>query len=147
MAKVVQDKWMQVSPDKLYAAIADVTKYPDFLSEVVSSTVLPGATENGFRVKFEIEVVKRFSYTLEFMLEPRNRVHWKLIESDFFKKNDGKWELSPKNDGTQVHYELDVEFGFLVPGWISRKLTEVNLPKMFESFEGAAGRIGGKLNG
>jgi len=36
---------------------------------------------------------------------------------------------------TAVHYELDVEFGFLVPAWISRKLTEVQLPKMFESFE------------
>ena len=36
---------------------------------------------------------------------------------------------------TEVHYELDVAVVFLIPSWIAKKLTEVNLPKMFESFE------------
>lgn len=63
-------------------------------------------------------------------------VRWKLVDSDFFKKNEGRWVLKEKgNNETEVHYELDVAVVFMVPSWIAKKLTEVNLPKMFESFE------------
>jgi ribosome-associated toxin RatA of RatAB toxin-antitoxin module len=127
MAKVCTDKNMQVSPQD---------KYPEFLKEVVKAQVLPGATSEKIRVKFELEVVKRFDYTLEFTVEGKERVQWKLVDSNFFKQNEGSWYLKPAGDKeTSVHYELEVSFGFLVPSWISKKLTEVNLPKMFENFE------------
>jgi hypothetical protein len=43
--------------------------------------------------------------------------------------------------GTWVKYELEVGFGFLVPGWITKKLTESNLPQMFDKFETRAKEI------
>jgi ribosome-associated toxin RatA of RatAB toxin-antitoxin module len=63
------------------------------------------------------------------------------VESDFFKTNQGKWILSPHQVGTWVKYELEVGFGFLVPGWITKKLTESNLPQMFDKFETRAQEI------
>ena len=139
VAEITRDKIMNVSTLALYETITDFAAYPKFLPEVVSARLLPGGNETKQKVEFEIEVVKRFQYTLEFKMTPQNKVSWDLLESNFFKTNRGVWDL--KQDGdlkTSVKYQLEVGFGFLVPGWITKKLTEVNLPKMFDSFEARA---------
>ena len=43
------------------------------------------------------------------------------------------WAMGPK--ATDVQYALEVGFGFLVPKFVAKKLTEVSLPKMFDNFE------------
>ncbi len=119
----------------LYACITDFENYPAFLPEVVSARIAKGAGTDVVKVQFELEVIKRFNYVLEFKLVKPNQVSWKLIESNFFKDNRGVWKLTEVGGGVQVHYELEVGFGFLVPGWVTRKLTEVSLPAMFDRFE------------
>mgnify|MGYP000650324829 CR=1 FL=1 len=138
MANVVREKEMNVPIGQLYKAITEVENYPKFLSEVVSAKKVSGTPEK-FQVRFEIEVVKRFQYTLEFQSNGKDTITWKLVDSDFFKKNQGSWNLKSSSEKkTAVHYELDVDFGFLVPGFISKKLTEVSLPKMLDAFESRA---------
>lgn len=135
MASVIRDQELLVPAQALFKAITEFVEYPKFLPEVVSAEIIDASTTQP-KVKFELEVVKRFQYILQFKIEGTERISWKLEESNFFKKNEGVWVLKPNGtDKTQVHYELEVGFGFLVPGWISKKLTEVNLPKMFDSFE------------
>lgn len=139
MAEVLREKSMSVPSEALFSAITDFEKYPEFLGEVVGAKIIKKPNPQTIWVQFEIEVVKKFVYVLEFTLKGKEEVHWRLKESDFFKKNEGKWvlkEKSPKE--TQVIYELDVAVVFLVPSWIAKKLTEVNLPKMFDSFEARA---------
>jgi len=142
MPRITREKLMKVAPESLFRAITEYESYPKFLPEVVSVKLLPGATATKQKVQFEIEVVKRFQYVLEFVLKGKEEVSWKLVESNFFKTNEGAWKLEPKGkDQTQVHYELEVGFGFLVPGFVSKKLTEVSLPKMLESFEERARKL------
>lgn len=142
MGQVIREKLMAVPVDALFKSITDFERYPDFLNEVVSAKVVKKPSSNQVWVQFEIEVVKKFVYILEFTLKGKEEIAWKLIESDFFKKNEGRWVLTPKgNSETQVQYELEVGVVFLVPSWISKKLTEVNLPKMFDSFESRAKEI------
>ncbi len=136
MAKVEKQFEVSVSVEKFYQAVSDVEKYPQFLSEVVSAKIVKGKGTQSVRAAFEIEVVKKFDYVLDFKLEPQSRVSWKLVESNFFKENKGSWVITSKTAGiTEVQYDLDVGFGFLVPGFISKKLTEINLPAMFKAFE------------
>ena len=127
---------MSVPLEALFQAITEFEKYPDFLGEVVGAKVVKKQDPKTVLVQFEIEVVKKFVYTLEFKINGNQEIQWKLLESDFFKKNEGRWVLQSKGpQETEVHYELDVAVVFLIPSWISKKLTEVNLPKMFDSFE------------
>ncbi len=148
MPKVVREKEMNVPVKCLFEAITDFKSYPEFVPEVVSVEVLPGSTAEKARVKFELEVVKRFEYILEFHIKDSKEVKWKLVESNFFKTNEGAWKLKTLDkDKTHVDYELDVGFGFLVPGWVSKKLTEINLPKMLDNFEGQAKKIQGMKHG
>jgi ribosome-associated toxin RatA of RatAB toxin-antitoxin module len=138
MAKVVQERIMGVSADALRRVILDFEKYPEFLSEVVSAK--PKQAHEGFqRVEFEIEVVRRFQYTLEFDFTSENRIRWRLLDSNFFTTNDGAWILnSVAEKKTQVQYELNVGVKFLIPGFVAKKLTEVNLPRLLDSFENRA---------
>jgi ribosome-associated toxin RatA of RatAB toxin-antitoxin module len=135
MAKVVRDRLMAVPHGILYRAITDFEAYPKFLSEVVGAKIRPTKDSATVLVDFELEIVRRFAYTLEFSVKPEEQVGWRLVESNFFKTNEGLWKLTSDGPKTQVHYELEVGFGFLVPSWVSKKLTEVNLPRMFDAFE------------
>lgn len=145
MSAVAREKEMDVPVEALFKAITDFTAYPEFVSEVVGVEVQKGGTPEKTRVAFELDVIKRFKYTLEFKIVDNKEVSWTLVDSNFFKTNSGKWILkSLPNGKTHATYSLDVSFGFLVPGWISKKLTETNLPRMMESFETQARKIQGK---
>lgn len=142
MPAVVREKVMAVPKSALFKVITDFEKYPEFVDEVVSVQLLDGSTGTKKKVKFELEVIKRFDYVLEFELKGEEEVSWKLVSSNIFKKNEGKWSL--KDGGankTDVTYSLDIGLGFLVPGWVSKKLTETNLPKMLDGFESRAKKV------
>lgn len=139
MAKATRDIEMRVGVKQLQAAILDFEKYPSFLNEVVTAKRLPGGTDSNFRVQFELEIIKRFVYVLEFDVTPEKEIAWRLVESDFFKKNEGRWALSPVGEErTRVQYEVDIAVGFLIPGFVSKKLADHNLPSMLSSFEAEA---------
>lgn len=133
--QIHREKIFKVPSEVLYQVITDFGNYKTFLPEVVGSDVVSSQDERLFRVRFEIDFMKKFSYDLEFTLHPKKEVRWRLIESDFFKTNQGRWVLEAQADATKVQYDLEVGFGFLVPGWITKKLTESNLPQMFDKFE------------
>lgn len=133
---------MQVPRRAIFRAITEFEKYPEFLPEVVGARIEAPGAKDRVVVLFELELIKRFEYRLEFKVKAENEVTWKLLESDFFKANEGKWVLKEQgNKATQVHYELEVGFGFLVPKFVAKKLTEVNLPKMFDAFEARAKKL------
>jgi len=140
-SQIQREKEFKVSSPILYQVITDFENYKTFLPEVVGSSIVSGRGTDKVRVRFEIDLMKRFAYDLEFSLFPEKEVHWRLLESDFFKTNQGKWILTPQQASTRVKYELEVGFGFLVPGWITKKLTESNLPQMFDKFESRAQEV------
>jgi len=142
--QIQREKVFQVPCETLYGVITDFSHYKSFLPEVVGSDVIENRDGKIIRVRFEIDMMKRFSYELEFTLTPLKEIGWKLVESDFFKTNQGRWLLQPQAQSTLVKYELEVGFGFFVPGWITKKLTENNLPQMFDKFEKRAKETGKK---
>lgn len=146
MAKVVQEKWMDVSLDLMREVILDIESYPEFLSEVCSAEKTK-ETPKGFEGTFEIEVMKRFKYKLSFQSHSPGEINWSLSSSDFFKKNEGYWKLIPEKGGVKAIYAVDVDFGFLVPSWVTKKLTATQLPKMLENFEKRCQNLQKQRNG
>src|SRR5262245_27763220 len=133
MAKVTREKEMNVPAERLADVILDFEGYPKILGEVKKAKPTWLTPKKDCQVTFELEIVKKFTYELKFDVDYPIRIEWKLLSSDFFKENRGAWLIKPVGkDRCQVTYEVEVGFGFLVPGWITKKLTEVNLPKMFE---------------
>ena len=135
MSKVSLTKEVSVSMKDFYAVVADYERYPEFISEIKKAKVISG---NPKRVEFTLELMKTFHYVLEMKEKSPSEVSWKLVESNLFQKNTGGWKLKEKKGVLEATYALDVEFGFLVPSFITNPMVKRDLPKMIERFEARA---------
>ena len=135
---------LNVDKDQLFAAICRYEDYPKFVDGVKSVKVErkgPGVT----KAMYHVNMLKDVTYSLDIKDNAESGViEWSLIESDFFKINNGRWELKSVGPGkTEAHYRLEIEFKFPVPGMILNKLIKNQLPAMIKSFEKQAKAHGG----
>lgn len=138
MPEVHYSEIIPVPKALLHDVIADYKKYPEFLDEIKGAKIVAQRPKT---VDFELELIKKFHYRLKFR-ETKNEISWHLIESNLFKKNDGRWVLKEiDKEQTEAHYYLDIDFGFLVPKFIVSSLVEKDLPKMVSRFRKRAQEI------
>ncbi|MGK5083910.1 SRPBCC family protein [Bdellovibrionota bacterium FG-1] len=125
-----------MSKDKLWEAIVRYEEYPTFV-EGCTQVHVERKKKGQARATYHISMMKDVVYTLDHKeSKDEGVVEWTLVESDFFKKNIGRWELKEVGPGkTSVRYALDVEFKIPVPGLILNRLVKGSLPGMVKSFE------------
>lgn len=120
--------------EKIYDVIVDYAAYEDFVTGVSAIDVLE-QDENGARVQYSINVIKKIKYTLKLTHERPTRVSWTFEGGDLFKQNDGYWNLKDLGDGTtEVNYYLEVDVKGFAPKAIVNGLTTKNFPAMMQSF-------------
>jgi ribosome-associated toxin RatA of RatAB toxin-antitoxin module len=149
MPKTVRTVVIEAPPQACYDVIVDFERYPEFVAELKAAHVLARGKDT-MQAEFIIKIIKEITYSLDFDLKPPHEVRWRL-KKGFFKKNNGAWLLKELPGGrTEATYEVELEFGLMVPGSVVKMLQETNLPKMLEAFkkriEGqkAAGKKGSK---
>ncbi|MDD0853069.1 SRPBCC family protein [Halobacteriovorax sp. GB3] len=134
MAKAQRSETFDVAIDKIYNVIVDYASYPEFVEGVSSVEVLE-QNDQGARVKYSLNLIKKFSYILTLKHDKPNRVSWDFESGDLFKVNSGSWELKDNgNSTTDVTYSLEVDVKGFVPKAIINKLTESSLPAMMKSY-------------
>lgn len=136
MAQAEYSEVLPVDYKDLFSAITGYGDYPKFVEGCRAAKV--EATEGGLtRVKYEVSVMSQdITYVLDHKEDLKTgRVEWSLVESNFFKKNNGSWTLKKQADGkTAVTYAIDIEFKISVPGFILNRLVKGSLPGMVKSF-------------
>ncbi len=124
--------------DAVYNVIVDYARYPEFVDGCDSTNIL-NFDENGARVEYGLNLIKKFKYILSLNHQRPNKVSWSFEEGDIFKKNEGSWQLKDIGNGkTEVQYDLTVEVKGFAPGALVRGLTEKNLPAMLEAYHNEA---------
>lgn len=122
----------------VYDVITDFESYPEFLPETKDVEVEKQNAKSA-TVTFTISVIKKITYTLNMKLTSPKSVQWSLVRGDMMKKNSGSWKLSEKKKGvTHASYEIEMDFGGMVPKAISSKLIGTNLPSMLKAFRDRA---------
>jgi ribosome-associated toxin RatA of RatAB toxin-antitoxin module len=139
MADASIEKVLDVEFEKLFKIITDYASYPEFVEGCEGVKVL-GKKGDATHVQYSVNMMKEFTYTLAHKEDAKKGViEWALVDSDFFKKNSGRWELKPAGKGkTEARYSLEVEFTVPVPGFILKRLVKGNLPGMLDAFESRA---------
>lgn len=137
MAGVDTDYTFKGDVARCFKAIRQYDKYPKYLPGVMKVDILPPQAEGSIcQVRYELNIVKTFFYTLNMYEEEPHKIYWNLEESNLMKKNDGAWSFKASGkDKTVAHYTLEVAFKGLVPGPIVNKVTEASLPTMFAGFQ------------
>lgn len=131
--KTERSQIYDVAIQDLYATIIDYQSYPKFLDGVDEINILE-QNDQGARVQYHLDVVKRFSYTLKLHHQSPTKVWWELESGDLFKVNSGQWlleELGPKK--TKLTYGIGLDFKLMVPKMILNSLIGSNLPHMMDS--------------
>ena len=119
----------------LFDVIVDYERYPEFIASIKQAKVLGTSSDGLKRVQFELDLVKRMSYVIAIKEEVTEQlglasVHWTLESGDMIKKNTGGWSLKVLGPAkTEVKYELEVELGIPVPGFVMKGLIANSLPE------------------
>lgn len=135
MAQAEIRETLNVDKDKLYQVVVRYEDYPQFVTGCRSVQVErsgPGRC----RVAYRVSMIKEVAYTVEQREDPGSGlVEWNLVESDFLKRNSGRWQLQAAGPGrTNVYYAVEVEFKIPVPSLILNRLIKGSLPEMIRSF-------------
>lgn len=139
MAKLETEHIFDGKIEQVFAAIRCYSRYPEFIRGVTSIEVLsPKAEGSVAQVRYELNIIKKFYYTLDMFEAEPNKIWWSLADSNLMKSNDGGWKLSSvkgKPEKTKAVYTLDLKFKGLVPSAITDQVAKSNLPGMFVGFQ------------
>ena len=143
MAKAERTEVFDVDFKKLYQAITDYKSYPNFVDGMKSVEVLSQSTD-GASVKFNLNLIKEVTYTLELKHKENAEVSWTLKSGDLMKVNNGGWKLKDLgHNKTEVTYHLEVELKgfFLGLGMVEKTMVATNLPMNMKAFAKRAGSL------
>ena len=143
MPKAERDILIDASPEHVFSVITDYERYPEFLPEMRSVQVI--SRQDGIaRVRFELELIMRISYTLRLREDGPLRLSWSLEEAKMLELNEGGWRLESVAGKTKATYALEIKLRGLLPKAVSTKLVGTTLPQTLERFrERAEGRKSG----
>jgi coenzyme Q-binding protein COQ10 len=145
MPRHSEKRLLPYPPEVLYAIVADVERYPEFLPWIVTADILK-KTEKGFIADLTVGY-KMFqdTYRSEVILTPQDRVDIHYIKGPF-KHLENYWIFNPApGNNVQVDFFIDFEFqSSFFQGMIQSVFTSA-VSKMITAFEARAGILSRSL--
>ncbi len=130
MHRVERSVLVPYSAEQMYALVAAVKDYPDFLPWCEATHVRPrgdGVLEATIEIHYR---GVRSSFTTRNEHRPHESIGMRLVDGPF-RRLSGRWEFRPlRDDACKVHLLLHYEFA---PGLLGRAVAPV--------FEGIAGSL------
>jgi ribosome-associated toxin RatA of RatAB toxin-antitoxin module len=112
------------TPAEVMAVVADFEAYPDWVGNLEEVEVLARDRRGrGTRVAFRLGTPwGEQAYTLAYRYQARDAgMSWTYVEGTL-EDLAGSYRLEPADDGaTRVTYQLEVELGIPVPGFLKRQ--------------------------
>ena len=130
---------MNVPLEALWEVISTYEEYPEFVEGVDSLEITKKEGKEVYADYIVNMFGKKIHYTLRHTETPKKGLKWTMVKGEFFKSNDGGWDLKEKGeDKVEATYTVDVGFPLLVPKAIVNTLTGTQLPTMMKAFEDRA---------
>ncbi len=138
-------------PEDMFALVADVEKYPQFLPLCEALAVRSRKEREGQTVLVADMTVGykaiRETFTSQVHLKPaQNRVEVKYIDGPF-KYLSNVWWFEPAPGGCNVHFSIDYEFKSRLLGMVMGSMFDRAFRMFAEAFEKRADAIYGREGG
>jgi ribosome-associated toxin RatA of RatAB toxin-antitoxin module len=127
---------VKATPLECFKVISDFKNYPKFLEDI-KKIKISKPKGKVCDVTYTLSFIREVTYTLRTTVDDKKLdISWEFVEGDYMRDNHGFWEFKEIRKGeTQVTYHIDIQFGFLVPGFVSKMLAEQQLPKMLKALK------------
>jgi ribosome-associated toxin RatA of RatAB toxin-antitoxin module len=113
------------TPERCFAVVSDVERYPEWVSDLKDVEVLERDSEGrALVVSYRAGAFGRStSYVLVYdYARAPEELSWTQRDGDITSRLDGRYHFSPAHDqGTEVRYELSVELRVPIPGFVKRR--------------------------
>jgi uncharacterized membrane protein len=124
MAEKVSDSIdISASTNEIFEVATDFETYPDW-SANIKNVEVKETDDEGYPTKVWYEVdakVRTVRYTLEYdYSNAPESFSWDLVEGDV-KELSGSYKFDEFDEATEVTYELSIEPGFPMPGFMKRQ--------------------------
>jgi coenzyme Q-binding protein COQ10 len=124
------------SPEQMYALVADVASYPQFLPWCVGATILEQSSEH---IEAELIVgngLLREAFTSHVTLAPHHTIEARYTEGPFrYLHNQWKFSPEPESQGCVVDFEVDFELKSSLLQQVMNSLFTHAVHKMVHAFE------------
>ncbi len=110
--------------DKCLQVVLDFEHYTDWARDLKEVTIVERDGEGrGSQVEFRAAGLgKSFRYTLQYdYSQLPSSFSWHLVEGEGLRRLDGSYRFESEDDSTRVHYDLEVDISFPLPGLIKRR--------------------------
>ena len=114
---------IDAEPASIMAVIADFDSYPEWAKGVKSCEVLTEYDDGrAGEVAFVIDAAPiKDEYTLTYDWDGDAQVTWSLVKAKMLKAMEGAYILDPRDDSTEVTYQLQVDLAIPMIGMLKRK--------------------------
>lgn len=142
-----ETRLLPYTPDQMYALVADVPSYPQFLPWCAAARER-SRTEKGERIEVLADLVISFKVFRErfgsrVILTPKERIETEYIDGPFSHMRS-VWEFGPgENGGTEVRFFVDFEFKNKVLGAAAGLFFEDAMQRIVRAFERRAAELYG----
>lgn len=135
------------SPEEMFALVADVERYPEFVPMCEALTVRSRKERDGIAVLVADMSVGykaiRETFTSQVVLKPDDlAIDVKYLDGPF-RYLDNRWRFEPSGDGCDVHFNIDYEFKSRILGAVMGAVFDRAFRMFTTAFEKRADAIYG----
>jgi coenzyme Q-binding protein COQ10 len=140
-----ESRFVPYDADLMFAIVADVERYPEFLPWVVSLRVLSRAKDgNADILVAEMQVgfqVLRERYTSRIVLDPSaRRIDVRQIQG-VFRELENCWRFTPEGKGCRIDFDVRFEFRSRLLAMIASSAMSLAVSTMTHAFEERARKL------
>ncbi|MBO0902520.1 type II toxin-antitoxin system RatA family toxin [Jiella sonneratiae] len=146
MPKFQTTRHVKHSADEMFALVADVEKYPEFLPLCQALTIRSEREKEGKRLLVADMTVAykmvRETFTSQVLLKPEERRIEVSYVNGPFKFLDNRWEFEPTGDDTcDVKFFIEYEFKSRTLGMLMGSMFDYAFRRFAAAFEERADKI------
>lgn len=127
--------------EEIFAIVTDVESYPDWAPDIKEVEILEETADgNPARATMVVDAkVKTVRYTLAYEYDYPEEVRWVSEPGGDIKQIDGSYKFTENDDDTtRVDYELTIDLGFPLPGFMMRTATKAIMSTALDGLKGVA---------
>lgn len=123
-------------PSKVWETLNDFKGYKQFMPHMMESKVTKTGESPACRFVLRVALVKVW-YAVQFerkQAKQNMRLSWHYLEGSL-KDTHGSWSLTPTQAGDQtlVQYDVSMNPGRFMPGWVTNLLLKKSIPDLIEA--------------
>ncbi len=140
-----ESRFVPYDADLMFAIVADVERYPEFLPWVVSLRVLSRAKDGDGEILIaEMQVgfsALRERYTSRIVANPQTRrVDVRQVQG-VFRELENCWRFTPEGKGCRIDFDVRFEFKSRLLSAIAGSAMSLAVSTMTHAFEERAGKL------